>query len=441
MVMIVDGARPIGTPSFSLSSRHSISKTSLSMMGFLGKKNISLAQTTKSFGHLFDDRPPIVQIKEITLFEGVVHGFLPNLPIKLKLTDQHLHHKPGISYHLLELHAVKCDPLEPKGLLVQWLRPKSNTRSIGTKVKGEVLGSILNAQELILVERYNCLTIRDKETIFIILDYMSKFLWQTLCEESFIPSPEIYQTHVLVLKVNRKGQSQPRVLVLSTCWLYNVECHYGPISIRQAKWAIPVQAIVELQLGYRQESPMLTLLANEEILSSSMDTYHLFRSQDPPKSRQIFCFCTAVDLESFVTQLCYIFFTLNGKELHVNQSEKYSTQVRRLDLEIVSIVHGFLMKHRKNKTGAPHRRYVALSETGIISWSEDPNSFKMLSAQVVNCPEGEADKETLTFVVKTTSKTLQFVAETMEEYQLWVNALQTVARNAGPKATRRTNIV
>lgn len=50
-----------------------------------------------------------------------------------------------------------------------------------------------------------------------------------------IRAPEIYQTHSFVVKVNRKGQHQDRVLVLSNLYIYNVEVTHCPTAIKEVK--------------------------------------------------------------------------------------------------------------------------------------------------------------------------------------------------------------
>lgn len=98
-----------------------------------------------------------------------------------------------------------------------------------------MLGSIAEARDLIVVERYASGTVGEKETILLAIECQSRSLWQAMCESSFVAGAEVFQAHVAVAKLNRKGHCQERFLVLSTSWLYNVECHMGPISVKQAK--------------------------------------------------------------------------------------------------------------------------------------------------------------------------------------------------------------
>ncbi|KMS65216.1 hypothetical protein BVRB_038230, partial [Beta vulgaris subsp. vulgaris] len=103
------------------------------------------------------------------------------------------------------------------------------------QVKGEMLKSVTEARDMIVIQRYVFESEADHQTMVLLLDDLTRTRWQALCEHRVITAPELYQAHTAVIKVNRKGHCQERMLVLSNLWLYNIQYHTDPIAIKQCK--------------------------------------------------------------------------------------------------------------------------------------------------------------------------------------------------------------
>lgn len=94
---------------------------------------------------------------------------------------------------------------------------------------------IVGVRDYVSVRRYRCASSEDCDNVMVALECLVRRAWQSLCESSIMPAPEIYQAHAFVDKLNRKGVLQNRVLAVSNEWVYNLECGYGPVTIKNAK--------------------------------------------------------------------------------------------------------------------------------------------------------------------------------------------------------------
>ncbi len=67
----------------------------------------------------------------------------------------------------------------------------------------------------------------ERDETCILFNRLLQDFWQLLFESRLVPSPEIYQFHAFIRKVNRKGREQIRCIVISDKRIYNVKFKPG----------------------------------------------------------------------------------------------------------------------------------------------------------------------------------------------------------------------
>eukprot|EP00299_Pterocystis_sp_00344_P011244 c5207_g1_i1.p1 GENE.c5207_g1_i1~~c5207_g1_i1.p1 ORF type:complete len:218 (-),score=48.35 c5207_g1_i1:95-748(-) len=72
---------------------------------------------------------------------------------------------------------------------------------------------------------------------------------QAEAESTFIAAPAIFQGCYPVYKLNRKKVEQSRTLVLSTQYLYNIECKSWPMNVKLMKWAIRFEHVLSVMVS------------------------------------------------------------------------------------------------------------------------------------------------------------------------------------------------
>jgi hypothetical protein len=145
---------------------------------------------------------------------------------------------------LIDFHSVEADSSNPLAFTTRLYKDsiKSSMKHSLMKFIGN-LGSKIDASSLLQLRSYTCQSELQRDQIVFVLGRAVRNEWQSLLEAQLIPDPDYYQTHQFVIKVNRKGAQQERLLVLSNEWLYNVEVSHGPTKISDVKWGIHLQAL------------------------------------------------------------------------------------------------------------------------------------------------------------------------------------------------------
>lgn len=96
----------------------------------------------------------------------------------------------------------------------------------------------------------------DPETFFKVLHILQRQLpsqWQNFLESKLeVVKPDNYQFHAYILKVNKFGQQQPRLFVLTTQWMFNTkpafEKNTGQWVVKEVKWKIPIKSLLKVEL-------------------------------------------------------------------------------------------------------------------------------------------------------------------------------------------------
>lgn len=87
----------------------------------------------------------------------------------------------------------------------------------------------------------------------VVINALIRDAWQRNCERNFIRSPEVYQFHALVRKVNRRKKMQDRVLVVSNQWIYNLEPDGEQGTMDEYKWSLPIASLLRIAAGKDDE--------------------------------------------------------------------------------------------------------------------------------------------------------------------------------------------
>lgn len=173
------------------------------------------------------------------------------------LTDKHLYkyevdaplNLPRKRKPLIDFHSVEADTSDPRMFCTRIYKDsvKSNVKSSLFKFIGN-LGSKVEVDSLIQVREYLCATELQRNQLVWLLSRLIRDQWQSLLETSVIPEPHYYQYHAFVMKINRKGAHQERVIVISDDTIYNVDISHNPMKVQDVKWGIPIVCLTAVSL-------------------------------------------------------------------------------------------------------------------------------------------------------------------------------------------------
>jgi len=100
---------------------------------------------------------------------------------------------------------------------------------------------------------------------FIIMRALVRDAWQALFESQYISAPDVYQVHFFAEKINRKGKSQVRCIVVSTEKVYNIDVKAGTLDLGKLKWSFPITSLTNVYV-YNTPSNMVLLRINSSHL-------------------------------------------------------------------------------------------------------------------------------------------------------------------------------
>eukprot|EP01112_Ceratiomyxa_fruticulosa_P018118 TRINITY_DN5750_c0_g1_i1.p1 TRINITY_DN5750_c0_g1~~TRINITY_DN5750_c0_g1_i1.p1 ORF type:complete len:358 (+),score=56.30 TRINITY_DN5750_c0_g1_i1:183-1256(+) len=161
------------------------------------------------------------------------------------------------SRDLIDLHAIEGDDASSAATptllrLVCRVAPKSSREPRDSSVRNRmsVEGPLtygLMDKNLLKPKSYHAESIEVRDHWLIALRVLLRDMWQQKFESTLILSPDIYQTHVYVDKINRHGKNQVRCVLLSIDRLFNVMSK-GMTEIGKVKWSFPHEAMSKLDM-------------------------------------------------------------------------------------------------------------------------------------------------------------------------------------------------
>ena len=192
--------------------------------------------------------------------------------------------------------------------------------------------------------RYPCASAQECRLWLIALQTTTHALWQTLLESTCVKPPEVYQTHLHVKKVNRKGVPQTRTIVVTDKRLYNIE-REGQV-LREPKWSCAVEALsgVEVQelddkkLPSEKWSVTLRMKPKQQLRRGSTNSaaVHLGRlsgstrplvdaETDNEKEAFNFAVKTEEELEALVASIRQGYFAHTRQQLGIHRPNQTAT--------------------------------------------------------------------------------------------------------------------
>ena len=137
------------------------------------------------------------------------------------------------------------------------------------------------------------------------IDHSRRSLWGAVLEQMHLPAPEVYQNHLLVKELGRKGIAQPRVLAVSDARIHSIR--RDGVELLDTSWSCEVDQLQGVQLHALedkrapQERWGLTLQGR---LNASEDTI-------------AFAVKTEKQLHELASCLCQVYFASTHTQLKV----------------------------------------------------------------------------------------------------------------------------
>lgn len=179
----------------------------------------------------------------IVLTDQALYKFSPNQPLN----------QPRKRKALVEYFDVITDSSNPRQFTTLLYKDnlKTSVKASWQKLVGRT-GAKIDLAGLLQQRDYICKSELQRDQFVWAFNKVLQFQWQSFLEHKIIPAPEIYQQHHLVIKQNKRGANQERLLVISTQCLYNVELTHNPTTA-EMKWYVPLQCLqaVALEEGHR----------------------------------------------------------------------------------------------------------------------------------------------------------------------------------------------
>ena len=392
---------------------------------------------------------------------------------------------------LLDFYDVEADSSNPLQFSTKLYKSNMKTavKSSFMRFIGS-LGSKMDITTLFQRREYICLSEMQRDQFVFVMNRAIRNCWQRMLEDTVIPEPEYYQLHQLVIKINRKGAHQERLLVLSNAWLYNVEISHNPSKVEEVKWCVPINCLEAVSIDQANTEAnfffdndylrdfVATMKANgvkkSDVISKSNDTYN-------------FDFTDETSRLKFVTVIRYLYKQNCGRNLNViaqndggsidrvytesaigNTAPPAPTPVPEgLEVIMGSDMGGLTMDgdsmpvvnvardtedksllveplEKLIKDGSnSHIKYFALYPDLSIKWGDSPHKFKH-SAKIISLMKSTDVIETIPpekrakfFALRTTQKPLFLIAESVSSRATWMTIVESLLAPGAATTTTR----
>mmetsp|Transcript_51307 Transcript_51307/g.58784 ORF Transcript_51307/g.58784 Transcript_51307/m.58784 type:complete len:291 (-) Transcript_51307:133-1005(-) len=145
----------------------------------------------------------------------------------------------------------------------------------------------------------------------ILIKYWRNFFHK---EIKLLPDEDLYQYHAKVWKINRKGQSQLRFIVLTDQFLCNLKYSKGEYK---NKWRIPIKALV--YVGFAAAKPLNLKLKLDKKIQKEILSLHKLKSVS--KVDREFQLSDEYERTMMLFHLRRIFCQLNDNRIYLNVKE------------------------------------------------------------------------------------------------------------------------
>ena len=389
-------------------------------------------------------------------------------------------HVPRKRKALLDFHSVEADLSNPLLLTTRIYKAsvKNNMKSSLFKFMGN-LGSRIDSESFLQIRQYVCRSELQRDQLVWLMNRTIRNIWQSTLETHIIPSPEYYQTHQFVIKTNRKGSHQERLLVLSNQWLYNMQVSHAPTTIHSVKWAIRIDCIASVCLEAGNEAKFFFHQDKLALMIAKYRDDDRLGVNAKVVSDYEFTFRDDIVRVQFISALKFIFGKLTGKAddlLIVNNIDAIPPPPPPEDFDspannttssastAANLTSGdgdddstfaiptlkdvddgrplmleVLEKLVKNSTKS-HSKTFALYPNLTIKWGDSDKKFKY-SAKVIsvmptvdimeNLPP---EKKPCFFALRTSEKPLLLLAKSASDKATWLNVVQSLLSSTGSSA-------
>lgn len=280
----------------------------------------------------------------------------------------------------------------------------------------------------------------------VVVNSMIRDTWQRVCESSLVKAPEVYQFHCNVRKVNRKGKTQDRVLIVSNQWIYNLDSvDEEEETINSFKWSLPIASLLRVAVEDDEKSRFYSatihfdLSVSKSILKQSAYSDRKTGTKGSSiNDKHQLLFVSKDTRNRCAMALLALYFSQTKKKLGYSKGSANTKAVRSSQLGVVK-KEGMMMKYTRGTFGTigKHQRFFQIKSTGIIGWGktkQQTSYFEQLVA--VRQRDAALSKFKLTeeelsrfLCIQTTGKTIYLIGETIDEANDWVKCIQSVLQD------------
>eukprot|EP00761_Pharyngomonas_kirbyi_P002429 gb/GECH01002433.1/.p1 GENE.gb/GECH01002433.1/~~gb/GECH01002433.1/.p1 ORF type:complete len:288 (+),score=56.41 gb/GECH01002433.1/:1-864(+) len=122
---------------------------------------------------------------------------------------------------------------------------------------------------------YNFENREKRDEFFIVFNRLLQDYWQRIFEARLIPEPEIYQFHLFLQKISRRGKPQLRCLVLSSDKVYSLKMSPGETDPKKStiRWVVPWEILSNLE-WYKLSPDSFSIVFDKKNAPKSVKNLH-----------------------------------------------------------------------------------------------------------------------------------------------------------------------
>ena len=202
----------------------------------------------------------ILQVAPRSIFDGVIDEFkvqegdtlINNGLLRKKKKDG------SFSPLLLVLTRLTFCRLNVQDCKLKWTSSLRDIHSVVASPTDALAFSVLAFQKggSLTSRDYWCESPALREEWVISFNSVLRDIWQAEFESNtftsqgtpLIQDPEVYQCHFFLIKKNRSGVMQQRMLLVSSDWVYNLRFTFRPTKFCDCRWSFPIRALKSIEV-------------------------------------------------------------------------------------------------------------------------------------------------------------------------------------------------